>query len=507
MYSLPKIHKADAPLRPIVASRGSITYNAARVLADVLSPLVGKTEHHIQNNGDFVNKVKDLEVPPGQKLVSYDVSALFTSIPVPDAIVAIERKLNSDPLLHKRNPLSRKRIIELLSFCLNATYFSYKSNIYKQKHGAAMGSPVSPIIANLYMEVFEAKAIRTAPNPPSVWLRYVDDTFVKIHEYFVNEFTEHLNSIDENIKFNTESEMEGKLPFLDSCNVTTLNDDGYLDLTVYRKTPHTDQYLNFESNHHLQHKRSVVRTLINRANCIITKPEQKDAEVRHVKSALKANGYKEWAFKIPPPKNKSETSRNTTGGQARTSVGLPYIRGTSETLARIFKNHGVGAYHNPFNTLRSILVHPKDTWSHKVWCRLWNPVSRMPCPVCRWNCPHTGDKDERPPKTEFSTNSCGRTWTSHQNGRCQSDSLWGQYVTTQDTWVHRNQDPPPGHQPRPGIWAQHSPPPPPPSSMTNCCYVTAVLAVTWPRRISLIRLMKWPWWLRKLATLQHIWLW
>ena len=136
----------------------------------------------------------------------------------------------------------------------------------------AMGSPLSPIIANLYMEDFKAKAIRTAPNPPSVWLRYVDDTFVKIHEYFVNEFTEHLNRIDEKIKFTTELEMEGKLPFLDSC--TTLNDDGSLDFTVYRKPTPTDQYLNFDSYHQLQHKRSVVRTLINRANCMVTELEQ-----------------------------------------------------------------------------------------------------------------------------------------------------------------------------------------------------------------------------------------
>ena len=89
------------------------------------------------------------------------------------------------------------------------------------------------------------------------------------------------------MKFTTEPEMEGKLPFLDSC--ITLNDDGSLDLTVYRKPTHTDQYVNIDSNHHLQQKRSVVLTLVNRAN-MVTKPDEKDAEVRHIKSALRANG-------------------------------------------------------------------------------------------------------------------------------------------------------------------------------------------------------------------------
>ena len=62
-----------------------------------------------------------------------------------------------------------------------------------------MGSPVSPTVANLYMEDFEHRALATAPHPPSVWLRYVDDTFVEIVEYYAKEFFAHINSIDTNI--------------------------------------------------------------------------------------------------------------------------------------------------------------------------------------------------------------------------------------------------------------------------------------------------------------------
>ena len=85
-YGLPKIHKKDAPLRPIVSSIGSVMYSTAKFLAKIIRPLVGLNNHHIINSEDFINKIADLEVPPGQKLVSYDVPALFTSIPINEAM-------------------------------------------------------------------------------------------------------------------------------------------------------------------------------------------------------------------------------------------------------------------------------------------------------------------------------------------------------------------------------------------------------------------------------------
>ncbi len=82
LYGTPKIHKEGAPLRPIIRSIGSVTYQIAKYTAHIIGPLAGKTQHHIKNSQDFVKKIKNIVLSPDETVVSYDVCSLFTCIPV-----------------------------------------------------------------------------------------------------------------------------------------------------------------------------------------------------------------------------------------------------------------------------------------------------------------------------------------------------------------------------------------------------------------------------------------
>ena len=150
-----------------------------------------------------------------------------------------------------------------------------------------MGSPVSPIVANLCMEVIEELAISTSSVPPKVWKRYVDDSFVIIKKDAVSSFHNTLNASDPKISFTIEFENNGQIAFLDTL-VSRRNGVAVTD--VYRKPTHTDRYLDFSSHHDIKHKISTASTLLFRASSLPSSHEGKTREANHVRAALEVNG-------------------------------------------------------------------------------------------------------------------------------------------------------------------------------------------------------------------------
>ena len=90
---------------------------------------------------------------PRECISTYDVTALLTSVPVDPALDIIKDLLEKDTTLKVRTVLPIKDIILLLEFCLKKTYFYFQGQYFEQVEGVAMGSPVGPIVANLYMDV------------------------------------------------------------------------------------------------------------------------------------------------------------------------------------------------------------------------------------------------------------------------------------------------------------------------------------------------------------------
>jgi hypothetical protein len=124
----------------------------------------------------------------------------------------------------------------------------------------------------------------------------VDDILDVIQKGTTNNLTDYLNTIDPtaNIKFTYEEECDRKLPFLDTFIVR--KDDGSVKLVVYKKKTHTDQYLNFESQHPLYQKIGVIRTLLDRMQTIVTEDTDREEEENRIKTAITNCGYPTWAF-------------------------------------------------------------------------------------------------------------------------------------------------------------------------------------------------------------------
>ena len=169
-------------------------------------------------------------------------------------------------------------------------YFFFNDTLYRQIFGAPMGSCISPVVANIFMEHIERQALSTFREPLKISLRYVDDVFCVNNLSVIDDFHHHVNTLSPNIKFTLELENNSFLAYLDVRVNRTVNCK--LWTTVYHKPTHTDRYLLFDSHHPLQHKLALARTLYHRIDSLIQKPSKRKSHLDLIKKTLTLNGFR-----------------------------------------------------------------------------------------------------------------------------------------------------------------------------------------------------------------------
>ena len=235
-----------------------------------------------------------------------------------------------------------------------------------------MGSPVSPIIADLYMEYFEEKVLSTVSHP-MLWWRYVDDIFVIQKEVNKQDFLQHINSVDPAIQFTVENKEDGTMPFFDT--IVKPEADGNLSITVYRKPTHMGQYQQWDSHHHLSAKFSVINTLMHRAQTVCSNPELLCKEMDYLRKTLTQCKYLKWALdKVEkrlntPSREVTEEASNqgTAGTQPTTNEVktkghnvIPYTQGLCESIKKICGKYGIQTHFKCGSTINNLMVSPRD---------------------------------------------------------------------------------------------------------------------------------------------------
>ena len=157
IYGTPKTHTFKSPtdtltFRPIVSSIGTYNYNLAKFLTDMLD-LVIQTEYCAKDSFSFCKEVQ--EVSSSNKfMISYDVCSLFTSIPLKETIdIAVNLIFDKYPDLK----ITRQELKKLFEFATSGTHFLFDGSYYDQIDGVMLGSPLGPVLANLFMGFHEKR--------------------------------------------------------------------------------------------------------------------------------------------------------------------------------------------------------------------------------------------------------------------------------------------------------------------------------------------------------------
>jgi hypothetical protein len=139
----------------------------AKYLSELLAKHWNRGSSYVENSNHLVERLSELQLTEKDRLASFDVVSLFTNVPVNDTMEIIRKRFQF-----------QEATFQLIELCLTTTHFSYNNELFETNDGIAMGSSLSPIIAEILMDEVEIGILKKSKQTPKIWLWYVDDVFI-----------------------------------------------------------------------------------------------------------------------------------------------------------------------------------------------------------------------------------------------------------------------------------------------------------------------------------------
>ena len=189
-YGTAKVHKLainniveELPLRPIILNLNTATYQLARYLVKILSPL-SLSQYTVESSNKFLNVIKQQVIPSSYKLVFFDVKSLFTNVPLDRTIDRTLKRIYDKHEITTNIGLKERK--DLITLCTKNVLFTFNNEIYQQRDSVAMGSPLGSLLAGITMVELENSIVPKLNSHLHFWKRYVDDTLTIVKEESIN---------------------------------------------------------------------------------------------------------------------------------------------------------------------------------------------------------------------------------------------------------------------------------------------------------------------------------
>ncbi|CAH8606449.1 unnamed protein product [Schistosoma rodhaini] len=370
LYGLPKVHKAGLPLRPILDMSSSPYHRLAQWLAEKLEPVRRQvSKYSIHDTFQFIDRIKDVNTS-GKHMFSLDVNSLFTSLPLTETICYICEYIDSNNI---DLGIPTELLKELLLRCTFNVQFSFNNEIYRQRDGIAMGSPLGPILADCFMAKLENNQLSSMINRFQLYVRYIDDTFVVCDDNIdLDDILHSFNSCHPSIDFTLEREKDQSIPFLDVHLLRRSN--GSLKRSIFRKQTWNGQLTNFYSWVPLNRKRNLIHSLCYRIHRICS-TECINEELEFLKKTLMKNGYPD-RF-IEKNMNRSSVDKNLSYSVPKKSLYIS-LEFKGDRTSDIIKNRLTTTIKRTFNAAKlRITFTSKNLFSVSIKDKLPRLVASM----------------------------------------------------------------------------------------------------------------------------------